>query len=261
MSNHFTDVELLGHLDGELAPQITIDVERHLDACASCRTRFQALRSASSDASTFRQGCRPGPMASADRDRLARAMRRDVERRSAMRTPMVLAAIAALLFLTTRFETGIAGRSLFNERGALPRSSLTPGAARLVSVERVCGRPVSPPAVPDAVRRQVLQDYSMEHVPADQYELDYLITPELGGLTERSNLWPEPYGLRSWNAHAKDALEARLPQLVCSGELDLQTAQRDIARNWIDAYKKYLNTEMPVQLHASVLDLRPWRLP
>jgi hypothetical protein len=93
----------------------------------------------------------------------------------------------------------------------------------------------------------------MEHVPPTEYELDYLITPELGGATDRRNLWPEPYGLRSWNAHAKDALENVLPRLVCSGRLDLATAQHEIAGNWIDAYKKYLASERPIPLHARLL--------
>jgi hypothetical protein len=38
----------------------------------------------------------------------------------------------------------------------------------------------------------------------------------------------------------KDRLEERLHELVCAGKLDLPTAQRDIAVNWIDAYKKYV---------------------
>jgi hypothetical protein len=47
----------------------------------------------------------------------------------------------------------------------------------------------------------------------------------------------------AWNAHVKDALEERLHQLVCDGELDLPTAQRAIATDWITAYKKYLGTD------------------
>jgi len=34
---------------------------------------------------------------------------------------------------------------------------------------------------------------------------------------------------------------------VCLGNLDLSTAQREIATNWIDAYKKYFHTEAPVR--------------
>jgi len=37
----------------------------------------------------------------------------------------------------------------------------------------------------------------------------------------------------------KDALEDRLHTMVCSGQLDLATAQRELSRDWVAAYKKY----------------------
>ncbi len=52
---------------------------------------------------------------------------------------------------------------------------------------------------------------------------------------------PTPESYRTvWNAHVKDRLEDRLHALVVSGKLDLQTAQREIATDWIAAYKKYI---------------------
>lgn len=44
----------------------------------------------------------------------------------------------------------------------------------------------------------------------------------------------------------KDDLEDHLRDLVCEGQLDLATAQREIAGNWIEAYKKYFHTEIPL---------------
>jgi hypothetical protein len=38
--------------------------------------------------------------------------------------------------------------------------------------------------------------------------------------------------------------------MVCGGELDLSTAQRDIAADWIAAYKKYFHTDRPLVLHS-----------
>jgi hypothetical protein len=38
----------------------------------------------------------------------------------------------------------------------------------------------------------------------------------------------------------KDALERKLHKLVCTGQLDLKTAQSEIASNWIEAYEKYV---------------------
>lgn len=255
MFDHPADTVLVACIDGELAEAITIDVERHLQECDDCAMRCRALRHASGDvAELWRLAAFERAAGPPARRALICSMREDVARRSARRTPIVLAMLAALLFLTVRFESSLLGRSLLVERGALPVSSLTPGAAQMVSTESMCvpfARPA--PRIPAAMRQQVLRDYGMEHVPEDEYELDYLITPELGGLTDRRNLWPEPYGLQSWNAHAKDALEHLLPRLVCSGRIDLATAQREISTDWIGAYKKYLASDRPIQLHARVI--------
>jgi hypothetical protein len=77
-----------------------------------------------------------------------------------------------------------------------------------------------------------------------------LIAPGLGGTENIHNLWPEPSKTAGWNALVKDDLEERLHQLVCSGDLDLSTAQRDIATDWIAAYKKYFHTDAPLPPHS-----------
>ena len=41
-------------------------------------------------------------------------------------------------------------------------------------------------------------------------------------------------------------LEERLHTLVCSGQVDLATAQRELATDWIGAYKKYFHTARPL---------------
>ena len=38
-----------------------------------------------------------------------------------------------------------------------------------------------------------------------------------------------------------------VPRLVCEGQLPLEVAQRDIAHDWIDAYKKYFRTTAALQ--------------
>jgi hypothetical protein len=47
----------------------------------------------------------------------------------------------------------------------------------------------------------------------------------------------------------KDALEDRLREMVCDGTLDLTEAQREIAGDWIGAYKKYFHTDQPIPDH------------
>jgi hypothetical protein len=64
-----------------------------------------------------------------------------------------------------------------------------------------------------------------------------LIPLELGGSHSIKNLWPESHRTLPWNAQVKDRLEGKLHELVCSGQLDLKTAQEAIAADWIGAYK------------------------
>lgn len=74
----------------------------------------------------------------------------------------------------------------------------------------------------------------------------------MGGTDDIRNLWPEPYSPATWNAYAKDELEDYLRQMVCEGKLDLPTAQRDIASNWISAYQKYFHTDKPLSNVSSL---------
>jgi hypothetical protein len=93
----------------------------------------------------------------------------------------------------------------------------------------------------------------MDYRRAKDYELDHLITPALGGTDDIHNLWPEPYAATEWNAHVKDQLEDLLHQRVCSGQLDLATAQHDIATDWIAAYKKYFRTDKPLANYSALV--------
>jgi hypothetical protein len=172
--------------------------------------------------------------------------------RAALVGAALVAMVAAAALLRHRFEPIVPDDTLVAvEPGVLPVRSLTPGATRAVRLDDLCAgresteRPVSP-----AIRQAVLRDYRMEEVPAHEYELDYLITPELGGSGDRRNLWPERYGARVWNARVKDELEQLLAQMVCRGQVDLATAQRDIAANWIAAYQKYFHTDRPMGTRA-----------
>ncbi|MGC4084989.1 MAG: hypothetical protein QM736_23455 [Vicinamibacterales bacterium] len=124
-----------------------------------------------------------------------------------------------------------------------------------MAADELCrARPVEPAPIPKAIRESVLRAYGMQDTPAHEYELDYLVTPDLGGAPHPDNLWPEPYGTHVWNARVKDQLEELLPELVCDGKVDLATAQHDIAVDWIAAYKKYFKTDRPVSLYSALPD-------
>jgi hypothetical protein len=162
------------------------------------------------------------------------------------------ATLAAASLLPLRDE---APRQTMVEPDALPVATFTPGAIVEIDVRDVCDETPRPPQeIGAAVRQAVLRNYRMEAVPPDQYELDYLITPQLGGAPDARNLWPQRYRERVWNAGVKDQLEDLLPRLVCEGRVDLRTAQRDIAADWVAAYRKYFGTAHPTRPAAAVKD-------
>jgi hypothetical protein len=134
----------------------------------------------------------------------------------------------------------------------LPDPKLTPGATLAVTPDDLCtpGFTKLVRDVPTSVKRQAYEEYGITHHEPGEYEVDHLISLELGGSNSIRNLWPQSYRTQPWNAHVKDALEDELHRLVCSGQLDLKTAQHDIARDWIEAYKHYFNTDRPLTSSA-----------
>src|SRR5215471_5800748 len=129
----------------------------------------------------------------------------------------------------------------------LPDFQLTPGDVFDVTIEDICtpGYSKKVRAVTKALRDQALQRYGiLSHQPSE-YQLDHLIPLALGGSNSIKNLWPQPNNTSPWNARFKDALEVRLQKLVCSGQVDLETAQREIATDWTQAYRRYIGTSPP----------------
>jgi hypothetical protein len=75
-----------------------------------------------------------------------------------------------------------------------------------------------------ATTRESLKDkaYARYHLKrvAYAYEVDHLVSLELGGSNALTNLWPEYY-YDPWGARTKDRLEGKLHDLVCAGRLSL----------------------------------------
>ena len=171
--------------------------------------------------------------------------------------PVAAAAVLALVLVTVPRFLDVAGSGTDSSVAApqvpapaalrlLPDRRLTPGAVRPVTAAEACGGDLqSVPPADAELPRQVFAGYGIDYRRAAEYELDFLITPELGGAAERGNLWPQPYGATVWNAYVKDELERHLRRMVCTGALDLATAQRDIATDWIGAYRRYFDTSRP----------------
>ncbi len=263
---HLSDEDLILAADGEAPSLQALRVRAHLAVCPRCRKILLQLERASADfARAHRETFTPHIPSGQGPRALLRARLAEIAQSSRpgfwpslrQRTPSLgWAAVAAIAV------TGIALGSLvfhrnpssentpqaaWPEAGLVPNRDLTPGATRPVSLAQVCSAPheevvkeVSP-----SQRASVFEEYGIRESNAEDYEVDYLIAPGLGGTDDIHNLWPEPYRAGTWDAHVKDALEERLHQLVCARQLDLQTAQRAIAGDWISAYKKYFATDTP----------------
>jgi hypothetical protein len=122
----------------------------------------------------------------------------------------------------------------------LPKRALTPGAVLTTNRRRICtpGYASSVRDVPESEQTAVYARYQVAHVPY-AHEVDHLVSLELGGSNALTNLWPEPYAGR-WGARTKDALENKLHDLVCAGQLDLVGAQQIETTNWVAAYRRYI---------------------
>jgi hypothetical protein len=121
-----------------------------------------------------------------------------------------------------------------------PNPQLTPGATLAVTTTDVCvpGYTAKVRHVPARVKREVFAEYQVKPVPKG-YEVDHLISLELGGSNSIRNLWPQSY-TGTYNARQKDVLENRLHKLACAGTMTLPEAQHAIATDWIGAYQKYV---------------------
>ena len=254
--SHISDRELILAMDGELESRDAHRVGSHLEACWTCRARKQELERAISDFVRLHRRYSPLPPSDGTRAVLqARLAEIAASRPPAWWKPTSIAKSRWLV----AFACLLLAAWIISERSVLrhwtpsvvfaaPNPTLTPGAAVLEGTHEVCREPKPKnKEVSSALRRRVFEEYGLAGDLDHAYEVDYLITPALGGADDIHNLWPHSYRNTEWNAKVKDALEDRLRELVCEGKVDLPTAQRDIATNWIEAYKKYFHTDHPIQ--------------
>ena len=124
----------------------------------------------------------------------------------------------------------------------LPDTHMTPGDTLPVGLDKVCtvGYTKTVRNVSQSKKDHVYELYGITPIP-HHYEIDHLISLELGGSNSMRNLWPQSYFTETWNARLKDGLEHALNRMVCDGRLSLEEAQKAIATDWIAAYCKYYN--------------------
>ncbi len=277
---HLSDQDILLVVDGEISGRRARQARAHLTSCWSCRSRLEELEGTIAEfVSLHRSTLDPTlPSSTGSRALLKARLAEAAVEPSANRWPRLWQVLpphrAAAYICMAVFITLLGGEFFLrhSQRQAfmpsdlslasltIPNHNLTPGATRPVTIGDVCSMAHEEVVrdVPNSLREEVYREYGIENPRPGDYEIDYLIAPGLGGAEDIHNLWPEPTSSSGWNAHVKDALEERLHQLVCSGALDLPTAQRAIASDWITAYKKYLGSDRYVsQAMKPVLLQRP----
>lgn len=241
-------------MDGESTIGDAASAESHLVSCWRCRSRKQQLETAIGEFVQARRNSVDAQLPASDGARallkahIAQLAAAQPKPRFAGLIGWAVAVACSLALLAyavvhVRIERGVSRVIAV----AVPNPALTPGATVLVSQSEVCMQPdAKNKVVPIALQRRVFDEYGIDRATPGTYEVDYLITPALGGADDIHNLWPQAYSATVWNARVKDDLEDHLRELVCAGQLDLATAQREIATNWIEAYKKYFHTDRPL---------------
>jgi hypothetical protein len=132
----------------------------------------------------------------------------------------------------------------------LPDRQLTPGTINTAISEQQyhaqCHakgwtRPYRPAvSFTNSLKKLQMNKYGYPLSDTRDYEEDHLVPLCLAGAPQDpANLWPQPrFG--EWSADRKDALETKLCRLACDGKVPLAEAQREIATDWIAAYRKYI---------------------
>jgi anti-sigma factor RsiW len=282
MSNlHLADDQLLLHASGELPASSGKEIGSHLECCSQCQDRLDELQSALAEFGQAHSKTLKAQLPSADEPRAkleARLTELVAQEQRAgwlhsgwtalidQRSSVLLAGavLAACLLVAVRLHGPIDKSEPMPTALAHweePNLRLTPGAVVAVTENQICGTAPqeNDPPVPVSLKRKVFELYGVARSQPDAYDVDYLITPELGGATDIRNLWPEPNRNTVWNAHVKDQLEEHLHSMVCHGDVDLATAQHDISTDWIAAYRKYFHADLPVAHNSSsdFSELRP----
>ena len=149
---------------------------------------------------------------------------------------MIRVLLAAGLALTLVGAHGPAAHYLTGPDGLiLPDGVITPGATVSgITKSDVCqpGYAAGVRAVTEARKVRACLLYGQYDCPGKHFEIDHLVSLELGGSNDLTNLWPQPID----QARMKDKLENYLHREVCGGTITLEHAQQAISTDWASAY-------------------------
>ena len=88
----------------------------------------------------------------------------------------------------------------------------------------------------NGVKNLMLKRDGLDPATSSSYTLDHIIPLAIGGHPRKlDNLQLQT----SSEAKRKDRIEVKLQCLVCSGQISLERAQREISEDWVTAYHQY----------------------
>lgn len=124
--------------------------------------------------------------------------------------------------------------------GSLQDIACTPGAIDpALTKEVLCSKSFTTKSVRDvsaSEKQMVYEEYGITSHGTGEYEVDHLISLELGGSNDIANLWPES-ATPTPGFHEKDKVENYLHKQVCDGAMSLEQAQQIISTNWLTVYQ------------------------
>ena len=188
---HLSDQDLIMAADGELPARQKARVRTHLDACWSCRERMSTIETTIAEFVRARNRELSDPAPSAAGPRALLRARLAETAASAPSRPFWRLAPAAAAFLSVVAAILIVFEAKVSAEGPKPKARLTPGETRPITLDQVCRSSkaeVVSTGIPAETRREVFASYGIRPARVDEFEVDYLITPDLGGAGSIRNL-------------------------------------------------------------------------
>lgn len=167
-----------------------------------------------------------------------------------------------VMLLMIAFAVGARAQAHYRQDGAykLPDARFTPGAADLRLIADTSGarhmvggleanlcakdfRTGPWRKVSESEKKAACRAYGIAAgCPGPKYELDHLISLEIGGSDGVANLWPQPIA----EARIKDhQVEDVLPKLICAGKMALAEAQKCVASDWARCSREIASLQPP----------------
>jgi len=152
----------------------------------------------------------------------------------------IIISLTLILSSSTAFATyGIQIKTSHCIVSTLPDYACSPGAVLTTNTKVICvsGYTKTVRDVSTTTKKVVFKEYDIPYTQHSNYEVDHIVSLELGGSNDISNLYPESYLIKD-NARVKDKFENYLHKEVCNGTIAIDEAQKEISSDWLTYYNQ-----------------------